>query len=128
MGIDVEHIGRPAPLEVVDHFFAPVEIAALRALPHGEQQRRFFDYWTLKESYIKAGGLGLGLPVDSLAFTLLADGQAKVEMAPALGDGASWQFAQRWPTYEHVVSVCVSRRGDDDAKIILRWHSLAGSL
>lgn len=125
VGVDVEHIGRPAPLEVVDHCFAPTEIAALRALPDAEQQRRFFDYWTLKESYIKARGLSLALPLDRFAFTLSADGKANLRIDPALGEGAPWQFTRHWPTSEHIVSVCVTRRRDEDAKIILGWHSLA---
>jgi 4'-phosphopantetheinyl transferase len=128
VGVDAEHIGRSAPLEVVDHCFAPTEIADLRALPDAEQPRRFFEYWTLKESYIKARGSSLALPVDRVAFTLSADGHASLRIDPALGEGASWQFSRHRPTSEHIVSVCVTRRHDEDAKIILRWHSLARSL
>ena len=124
----VGQYGRPAPLEVVDHVVAPTEIAALRALPDAERQRRFFDYWTLKESYIKARGLSLALPVDRFAFTLSANGKANLRIDPALGDGAPWQFTRHWPTSEHIVSVCVTRRRDEDAKIILGWHSLARSI
>jgi 4'-phosphopantetheinyl transferase len=110
VGVDAEHIGRPAPLEVVDHCFAPTEIAALRALPDAEQPRRFFEYWTRRESYIKARGSSLALPVD------------------VLGEGAPWQFIRYWPTPEHIVSVCVARRRAEDAKIIPGWHSLTGSI
>ena len=49
-----------APLHLADHYFAPAEIAALRALPPPAQSTRFFEYWTLKESYLKARGVGLG--------------------------------------------------------------------
>lgn len=127
LGVDVEHIGRAVPLMLADQFFAPAEVVALRALPQSEQRRRFFDYWTLKESYIKARGLGLGLPLDRFAFTLEAE--PVIEIDAALGDdGALWQFAQGWPTSEHVLSICVKRRGDRDAKIVVRWQSLAPSL
>src|SRR5690606_16111721 len=59
VGVDVENIRRRAPVDVADTFFAPGEVAALRALPLEQQPERFFEYWTLKESYIKARGLGL---------------------------------------------------------------------
>ena len=56
IGVDAENC-RPAPLfDVADRFFAPAEIAALRALPPEQRLRRFYDYWTLKESYINARG------------------------------------------------------------------------
>jgi 4'-phosphopantetheinyl transferase len=128
VGVDAEHIGGPAPLEVVDHCFAPTEIADVRALPDAEQPRRFFEYWTLKESYIKARGSSLALPVDQFAFTLSADGKANLTIDPALGEGVPGRFTRYWPTPEHIVSVCVTRRRAEDAKVIPGWHSLAGSI
>jgi 4'-phosphopantetheinyl transferase len=43
-------------------YFAPLEVDALGALPAAERLGRFFAYWTLKESYIKARGLGSPCP------------------------------------------------------------------
>ena len=51
-------------------FFAPREVSDLQRLPDDEQQRVFFDYWTLKEAYIKARGFGLALPLGDFAFKL----------------------------------------------------------
>lgn len=70
IGIDIEDTRRNAPLEIADHYFAPTEVAALRSLPAAEQPGRFFVYWTLKESYIKARGLGLSLPLAEFAFSV----------------------------------------------------------
>ena len=55
-----------------DRYFSPTEVAALGALPEAARPDRFFDYWTLKESYIKARGLGLQLPLDQFSFHLPA--------------------------------------------------------
>lgn len=55
VGVDVEDTTRPVGyLGIAERYFAPREIAELRALPEKEARRRFFEYWTLKESLIKA--------------------------------------------------------------------------
>lgn len=74
IGIDIEDTRRNAPLEIADHYFAATEVAALRSLPAAEQPERFFVYWTLKESYIKARGLGLSLPLAEFAFSIPGPG------------------------------------------------------
>ncbi len=123
LGVDVESLRRAAPLEVADRFFAPAEVAALRALPERDRASRFFDYWTFKESYVKARGLGLSLPLDKFAI-ILDEGPPRIEIDSSLGDdGASWRLAQLNPTPEHVVSLCVRRCGRLDGEIVLRWHS-----
>jgi len=49
--------------------FTPAEWNAIRQ-PQNEQTQlvQFFKYWTLKESYIKATGIGLGLDLQSINF------------------------------------------------------------
>jgi 4'-phosphopantetheinyl transferase len=64
VGIDVEHV-RHRDLNVAKRFFHPNEYAALAALPEPRRTGRFFDLWTIKESYIKARGKGLSIPLDS---------------------------------------------------------------
>ena len=46
--------------------YLPVEQAQLAALPDAEKQDRALSLWTLKESYIKARGLGLLIPLDKI--------------------------------------------------------------
>jgi 4'-phosphopantetheinyl transferase len=123
IGVDVEHLSRSPPLEVAKSYFAAAELSALEALPPEERGRRFFEYWTLKESYIKARGLGLSLALDRFCFVLEPDRPPRIEIDPALGDdGARWQFVQCAPTDDHLVSVCVGRNADRDATFLLRWH------
>jgi len=114
VGIDVEHIGRTVTFEVPERFFSPREVADLRALPHIQQKTAFFDYWTLKESYIKARGLGLALPLRHFTFLRAADRDPEIVFAPELpDDAASWQFRQFWPTDEHRMAVAVRRHGEN---------------
>ena len=114
VGIDVEHVHRRLVHDVPERFFSPREVADLRALPEDEQPIVFFDYWTLKEAYIKARGLGLALPLRQFTFLRAADRPPSIEFAPELQDDpATWQFAQFWPTREHRMAVAVRRTGDD---------------
>jgi 4'-phosphopantetheinyl transferase len=63
VGVDVEQTARRSDtVGIADRFFAVPEVEALRALPESAQRARFFEYWTLKEAYIKARGMGLALP------------------------------------------------------------------
>jgi 4'-phosphopantetheinyl transferase len=114
VGIDVEHINRPVTHDVPERFFSPREVADLRALPKSEQDTVFFDYWTLKEAYIKARGLGLALPLRHFTFVRWPGCAPTIQFAPELHDEpTSWQFAQFWPTPHHRMAVAVRRVGTD---------------
>jgi len=114
VGVDVEHIGRHLTHDVAGRHFAPREVSDLRKLPEHEQQRVFFDYWTLKESYIKARGFGLALPLGDFAFTLNPPNAPSITFEPALEDDpATWQFLQASPTPEHRLALAVRREGAD---------------
>jgi 4'-phosphopantetheinyl transferase len=95
VGIDVEWLARPGrTVELADRYFAPTEIEALRALPAPLQRPRFFDLWTLKESYIKARGLGLQIPLRDFAFRDL-ETEIRIEVDPNTADSPDdrWRFA-----------------------------------
>ena len=114
VGVDVEHIGRRITYDVAGRFFAPREVNDLKALPADQQARVFFDYWTLKEAYIKARGFGLALPLGDFAFTLSPPSPPRIAFEPALEDDpATWQFFQDWPTPHHRLAVAVRREGAD---------------
>jgi 4'-phosphopantetheinyl transferase len=71
VGVDVEHV-RPefAELAVAQQFFAPEEITELQALDPPLRVNGFFNCWTRKESYIKARGTGLSLPLHDFEVSL----------------------------------------------------------
>ena len=114
VGVDVEHINRHLAHDVAGRFFAPDEVTDLRKLPDEEQRRVFFDYWTLKEAYIKARGFGLALPLGDFAFRLNPPGPPAITFEPTLDDDpATWQFLQDWPTPHHRLGLAVRRDGND---------------
>lgn len=69
LGVDVERrVERANTLDIAPRYFAPAEVDGMQALPEPARPARFFDLWTLKESYIKATGTGLATPLDAFAF------------------------------------------------------------
>ncbi len=70
IGIDVEKIvDDKMLLDLAFRYFSPSEYADICA--HGQSQIvRFFEYWTLKESFSKANGAGLYIPLNLFNFSI----------------------------------------------------------
>lgn len=118
VGVDVEDISRRLTHDIADRFFAPREVADLRALSATEQARVFFDYWTLKEAYIKARGMGLALPLAHFAFLLRPPALPTISFDPEIDDDPeTWQFAQSWPTEQHRLALAVRRPPGRDLEV-----------
>ena len=82
VGVDVEWCGRrPRALALAERFFAAPEVADIRARPAAAQAERFLAFWTMKEAYLKARGVGLRLPLRDIAFRL-PEGAASAWRAP----------------------------------------------
>jgi 4'-phosphopantetheinyl transferase len=122
LGIDTEHLwSRTASTAVAERYFAPDEAAALRELPESQRHQRFFDYWTLKESYIKARGRGLAMGLSSFGFELGEPKRISAWFRPELEDAAQhWQFWQFHPSADHVAAVCLQRPGETDSLLAVR--------
>lgn len=122
VGLDVEDVTRPrATVGVADRFFARSEVEALHRLPEHDQPGRFFEYWTLKESYIKARGMGLALPLGAFAFHLDPPSPPRISFDARIeDDAASWQFEQLRPTERHLMAVAIRRRGEADLTVVTR--------
>jgi 4'-phosphopantetheinyl transferase len=66
LGVDVEKIS-PIDLQIAERFFSPQENTYLATQPVDQQLNTFYRLWTLKESYIKAIGMGLSMPLSAFA-------------------------------------------------------------
>jgi len=122
LGIDVENIAtRSAPIDIADRFFARTETAELCRLPQERQTDRFFEYWTFKESYIKARGMGLSIPLDQFSFEFPHEGGVRLAIEPQLGDRASrWRFWQFRPRPEYQLALCAERVDHDPPRLTIR--------
>jgi 4'-phosphopantetheinyl transferase len=121
VGVDTENISRGAMLEVADRYFAASECEHLRALPAEAQVRRFFELWTLKESYIKARGMGLHIGLGRFAFDLRQPTGVSLSTDPDLQDPAErWALRHLWATPEHPVALCVERLEAQPFELVAR--------
>ena len=117
VGVDVENISYRQPaIELASRFFSPDEVTSLHAFSGAALDLQFYRHWTLKESYLKAYGVGLSLPLDRFGFRLAGqeadfylasavDGRADT-MSPA-HDADDWCFAQWRASPDHLLAVCL---------------------
>lgn len=122
LGVDVENVAaRTVSIDIADRYFAPSEVEVLTAAPAEEQQYRFFEYWTFKEAYIKARGMGLSLPLDKFSFHYDDDRKVDIAIDASLADDAArWQFWQFRPTPEYLVALCAERTDAPPPQLIVR--------
>jgi 4'-phosphopantetheinyl transferase len=66
LGVDIEAVRKDRlTAEIAERFFAPAEVRELLETPPELRVGAFFACWSRKEAYMKARGLGLGIPLDS---------------------------------------------------------------
>jgi len=71
-GIDIEQI-RHIDMSIAQRFFSEEEYKYLMSKSIVEREAFFYDLWTLKESYIKAVGRGLSIPLNSFTINIKDD-------------------------------------------------------
>ena len=130
VGIDVEdcrrNISGPA---IARRYFSAREVAAFERLTKNEHAAAFFEYWTLKEAYVKAVGRGISLGLARFSFEL-DDRSLRVDdperRPPRISfdglndDPATWQFAQYKPTPHHAMAIAIRCGVGKDLKIRLK--------
>jgi 4'-phosphopantetheinyl transferase len=127
IGVDIEFIKRDFHWqEVAERFFAPGEIARLRALPEEKQQRAFFTCWTRKEAYIKAKGGGLSIPLKDFEVSLSPGEPAS--LMSCISDPKEvqrWQLAEIETSSDYAAAVAVEGAGW--RLQCRRWNELTGA-
>ncbi|MCP5015407.1 MAG: 4'-phosphopantetheinyl transferase superfamily protein [Ketobacter sp.] len=85
IGVDIEMVTpTPAQPEIAAQFFSSTEKTSIYQLPTAQQTDRFFELWTTKESYIKARGKGLSIPLNSFSITICRDSRAPTPLQARL--------------------------------------------
>jgi 4'-phosphopantetheinyl transferase len=94
VGVDIEDRRRP-PIDhdLVARCCSPAEAADVEARGGAGWRDRFLQYWTLKEAYLKARGLGIAVHLADLSFSLRSD-DIRLEFRGGLAEanGAEWAF------------------------------------
>jgi 4'-phosphopantetheinyl transferase len=113
VGIDIERL---RPLEdaerIARRFFSTREVQVFCALPTHVRLEGFFNCWCRKESYIKATGDGLSMPLDRFTVSLTPGEPARflhVDGDPA--EAARWSLRELHPAPGYAAAVCVAGEG-----------------
>jgi len=110
IGVDIEDMQRPTDSTYVglSRYFSKKEIESLYALSISQQRQRFFEYWTLKEAYIKARGLGLSIPLHKFSFIFENNKLTGFNIDPDLDDDAcKWKFWRMQVDGNYLVAVAL---------------------
>jgi 4'-phosphopantetheinyl transferase len=102
VGIDVEKMG-PVDDALGERIFTHDEYRVLRAKSSSEQRSCFYKLWTLKESFIKAIGKGLSIPLTSFSISFDQGERISVKTESGTGD---WFFKQYDWGEEYQLAVC----------------------
>jgi 4'-phosphopantetheinyl transferase len=121
VGVDVEDVNRPvAALPIATRFFAPIEAEDLRTCADDARRRRFFEYWTLKEAYVKAKGEGLSIPLNQFWF-LLDRSTPRVAFDASMGDNPDdWQFECVEPMQRYLIGIAIRTLGHSRLCVVAR--------
>jgi 4'-phosphopantetheinyl transferase len=120
VGADVESLDRTITgIPLARRFFSRQEVDLLCQAPEDQWQELFLQIWTLKESYIKAIGHGLSMPLDRFFFTLPDDGPPELYLTDqAASPQVGWQFAQLRLPSRHHISVALSLEDQDSDMVV----------
>ncbi len=97
-GVDCESIRKYKP-RTAQRVCTPQEIAALQTAENPDLL--FTRFWTLKESYVKAIGIGISHPLHEVGFVIAGD-----SIVSNCSDASFMQFLLE----DHIVSVCVLKK------------------
>ena len=126
VGVDVERVSPSrADEEVARQLFAPAEFADFQEEPEAGRAEAFFDYWTLKEAYIKAVGLGVAIPLKDFAFTRQP---LRISFAPTLDDAPSRWLFRRFRPEPDIAMALAARRGTGAEPVVNLRQVALGAL
>jgi 4'-phosphopantetheinyl transferase len=115
VGVDVEWLGRSVEPRLARSVLADAEYLELERVNGAEWARTFFSFWTLKEAYLKACGLGISWSLADFSFAFNPGQAPRIHFTTRVPDVASrWLFWQDWTNAGHCAAVAL-RRPDGDA-------------
>jgi 4'-phosphopantetheinyl transferase len=120
IGIDIERLRELTDLdELIEKNYNTYERDYINKLPE-RRQYRFFKFWTIKEAYLKAIGVGMQIPPDNLEFSI-QNGNYKLQSIKGVAvdiDQDEWIFNHFTLDNEKYVGTVTNK--NENANITLR--------
>ncbi|MFT6987636.1 MAG: 4'-phosphopantetheinyl transferase [Psychromonas sp.] len=117
IGCDVESLSRKISVEAISkRYFSASEYQNIKKLAPELQRAGFFEYWTLKEAFVKATGFGISQGLDTFSFEI---GQAEprkfndnisLSFSPKspVQNNQDWYSCLTYPDQTHCVAICIN--------------------
>ncbi|MEJ6950845.1 4'-phosphopantetheinyl transferase family protein [Natronospora cellulosivora (SeqCode)] len=119
LGVDVELI-KTIDYNIAKRFFSKDEFNDLLKIDKEKRLEYFYKLWTLKESYIKAEGKGLSIPLNTFSFKIKKD-DIKIFSQKELKPYFFWQHK----LYEnYILSLCSLKKLDKECIEIVSLSQL----
>tara|TARA_R110001583_G_scaffold19176_1_gene75376 strand:+ start:13726 stop:14502 length:777 start_codon:yes stop_codon:yes gene_type:complete len=127
IGCDIENLARKINVDAIaKRFFSASEYQLIK-----ENPSQFFEYWTLKEAFVKATGLGISQGLETFSFEI-HDAQDKSnhdnislifnedckETSPE-----NWYHHLLFPDQQHCIALSVNNKKQTDKKPTIRLFS-----
>lgn len=110
VGVDVESTTRSTSQKIVKYVLSDQELSRFWQEDPEVRHELFYRYWTLKEAYAKALGVGLSLRFNEFSFDL--DDHAAPRMTVVPPDStAQWHFHQQKLASHYWLALAVESRG-----------------
>lgn len=113
IGCDVEYI-KPTSMKAAERFFCDDEYKLLEnAVTDSKRTELFYRLWTLKESFMKATGLGMSLPLSDFAIAF----KNNVPYVKQRVSNKSYSFKEYSWEDRYCIAVCTERKMKFDSHI-----------
>ncbi len=121
IGCDVESLARKINIEsIAKRYFSSDEYQSLQMLSPAAQKTRFFEYWTLKEAFVKATGLGISQGLNSFSFNIAAAEKTtfndRITLSFAenskLQNHQDWYSCLNYLEQKHCIAICVKNESN----------------
>ena len=117
VGVDIESILQNRNFHKISRdFFSEQEANSLNSIPPHEVKHLFYTYWTLKEAYLKARGIGLSLPLSSFWFELSMF--PRIFFSSECKDTSkNWRFISKSITNKHLLALAIRTNSTADINV-----------
>lgn len=137
IGCDIENLSRKISVEAIaKRYFSDCEYQVIKNSDKSIQNSTFFEYWTLKEAFVKATGLGISQGLDRFSFTIGEKTRSNMNnnISIQFAENCSEKHPQEWfnyliyPDNKHCIGLSVEDKNRANTAFIIRLFDNTKSL